>query len=182
MSMDCTLWSNTYLSNNMYVYKPEINIDWLIGWLTMVVEVSIGRDRLEAKNFYDINNISQMKIFILVYEMKISDISSPISPLRNVIYLSKICGFRDNLLGRSWNISLFYCLLEFPLFETGSDTYISPINCSRCQGTRLLLLALKGLHSGALVQEDSEGGYSAEEILQLALHNILLRCFGCKTY
>ena len=56
--------------------------------------------------------------------------------------------------------------MEFPLFETGSDTYISPINGSRCQGTRLLLLALKGLHSGALVQENSEGGYSAGEILQ----------------
>ena len=103
--------------------------------------------------------------------MEISDIASPIPPLRNLIFLSKICGFRDNLLGGSRNISVFYCLLEFPLFETGSDTYISPINGSRCQGTRLLLLALKGLHSGTLVQENSEGRYSAREILQLALHN-----------
>ena len=99
--------------------------------------------------------------------MEISDIASPIPPLRNLIFLSKICGFRDNLLGGSRNISVFYCLLEFPLFETGSDTYISPINGSRCQGTRLLLLALKGLHSGALVQENSEGGYSAGEISKL---------------
>ena len=138
--------------------------------MTLVVDVSTGRARLEAKNYYDINNESQMEIFILVYKMEISDIAPPIPPLRNLIYLSKICGFRNNLLGGSWNISLFYCLLEFPLFETGSDTYISPINGSRCQGTRLLLLALKGLHSGALVQENSEGGYSAGEILQLALH------------
>ena len=139
--------------------------------MTLVVDVSTGRARLEAKNYYDINNESQMEIFILVYKLEISDIASPIPPMRNVIYWSKICGFRNNLLGGSWNISLFYCLLEFPLFETGSDTYISPINGSRCQGTRLLLLALKGLHSGALVQENSEGGYSAGEILQLALHN-----------
>ena len=69
--------------------------------VTLVVDVSTGRARLEAKNYYDINNESQMEIFILVYKMGISDIAPPIPPLRNVIYWSKICGFRDNLLGGS---------------------------------------------------------------------------------
>ena len=69
--------------------------------VTLVVDVSTGRARLEAKKYYDINNESQMEIFILVYKMGISDIAPPIPPLRNVIYWSKICGFRDNLLGGS---------------------------------------------------------------------------------
>ena len=47
------------------------------------------------------NNESQMEIFILVYKMEISDIALPIPPLRNLIYLTKICGFRNNLLGGS---------------------------------------------------------------------------------
>ena len=55
--------------------------------MTLVVDNSIGRARLEAKNYHDINNESQMKIFILVYKMEISDIASPIPPLRNVIYV-----------------------------------------------------------------------------------------------
>ena len=67
--------------------------------MTLVVDNSIGRARLEAKNYHEINNESQ--IFILVYKMEISDITSPIPPLRNVIYLSKICGFRNSLLGGS---------------------------------------------------------------------------------
>ena len=69
--------------------------------MTLVVDVSTGRACLEAKNYYDINNESQMEIFILVYKMEISDIAPPIPPLRNLIYLSKICGFRNNLLGGS---------------------------------------------------------------------------------
>ena len=69
--------------------------------MTLVVDNSIGRARLEAKNYHEINNESQMKIFILVYKVGISDIAPPIPPLSNVIYLSKICGFRDNLLGGS---------------------------------------------------------------------------------
>ena len=69
--------------------------------MTLVGDVSTGRARLEAKNYYDINNESQMEIFILVYKMEISDIAPPIPPLRNLIYLSKICGFRNNLLGGS---------------------------------------------------------------------------------
>ena len=67
----------------------------------LALDVSTGRARLEAKNYYDINNESQMKIFILVYKVGISDIAPPIPPLSNVIYFSKICGFRDNLLGGS---------------------------------------------------------------------------------
>ena len=132
---------------------------------------------LRPRSIMIINNMNLKWISLFLYIKW----EFPTLPRRSLLwemwytYFSKICGFGDNLLGGSWNISLFYCLLEFPLFETGSDTYISPINGSRCQGTRLLLLALKGLHSGALVQEDSEGGYSAEEILQLAFHNILLR-------
>ena len=69
--------------------------------MTLVVDVSTGRARLEAKNYYDINNESQMEIFILVYKMEISVIAPPIPALRNLIYLSKICGFGDNLLGGS---------------------------------------------------------------------------------
>ena len=45
--------------------------------MTLVVDVSTGRARLEAKNYYDINNESQMEIFILVYKMEISDIAPP---------------------------------------------------------------------------------------------------------
>ena len=65
-------------------------------------DVSTGRARLEAKKYHDYKQYeSQMNIIILVYKMGISDIASPIPPLSNVIYLSKICGFGDNLLGGS---------------------------------------------------------------------------------
>ena len=69
--------------------------------MSPVVDVCTGRACLDAKKYYDINNESQMKIFILVYKVGISNIAPPIPSLSNVIYLSKICGFRDNLLGGS---------------------------------------------------------------------------------
>ena len=54
----------------------------------LALDVSTSRARLEAKEYHDYKQYeSQMNIIILVYKMGISDIASPIPPLRNVIYV-----------------------------------------------------------------------------------------------